>query len=99
MHWNPDALIAPSLDESMHAVVGAVISTPPQLLEQPLRRPAFPLRQLGFLLQELRQYFDPFAKLRGGLNPALVLELGLVAPHDLRTVTVARDTTASAQSP
>ena len=78
MHRNPDALITPSLDEPMHAVVGAVISAPAQLLEQPLRRPAFSLRQLGFLLQDLRQNLDPCAKLGRGLNSALVLELSLV---------------------
>ena len=83
MDRNPDAFIAPSLDEPMHAVVGAVVSAPAQLLEQPLGRAAFPLRQLGFLLQDLRQNLDPFAKLRRGLNSALVLELGLVAADDL----------------
>src|SRR6202140_815355 len=80
MHRNPDALIAPSLDEPMHAVVGAVISAPAQLLEQPLRRPAFALRQLGFLLQDLRQNLDPCAELGRGLNSALVLDLDRGAP-------------------
>ena len=83
MHRNPDAFIAPSFDEPMHTVVGAVIAAPPQLLEQSLRRPAFPLRQLGFVLQNLRQNLDPIAKLGRGLNPALVFELGLLATHDL----------------
>src|SRR5208282_1083061 len=83
MHRNPDTLIAPSLDEPMHAVVGAVISAPAQLLEQPLRRPAFSLRQLGFLLQDLRQNVDPCAELGRGLNSTLVLELGLLAPYHL----------------
>src|ERR1019366_3886188 len=59
MHRNPDVLITPSFDEPMYAVVGAVISAPAQLLEQPLRRPAFSLGQLGFLLQDLRQNLDP----------------------------------------
>ena len=83
MHRNPDVLIAPSLDEPMHAVVSAVISAPAQLLEQPLRRSAVSLRQLGFLLQDIRQNLDPCAELGRGLNSALVLELGLVTTHDL----------------
>jgi len=41
------AFVAPSLDEPMHAVVGAVISAPAQFFEQ--GRAALPLRQLGFL--------------------------------------------------
>src|SRR5271154_3898196 len=68
------------LDCRLHVVVDAA---PAQLLEQPLRRPAFSLRQLGFLLQDLRQNLDPCAELGRGLNSALVLELDLVAPHDL----------------
>ena len=83
MDRNPGAFVAPSLDEPMHAVVGAVISAPAQFLEQPLGRAALPLRQLGFLLQDLRQNLDPFAELRRGLNPPRVLELGLVAADDL----------------
>jgi hypothetical protein len=47
----------------MHAVVGAVISAPTQLLKQPLGRAAFPLRQLRFLLQNLRQSLNPIAEL------------------------------------
>ena len=68
MDRNSGAFVAPSLDEPMHAVVGAVISAPAQLLEQPLGRAALPLRQLGFLLQDLRQNLDPVAKLRRRLN-------------------------------
>ena len=80
---NAGAFVAPSLDEPMHAVVGAVISASAQLLKQPLGRTAFAPRELAFLLQDLRQNLDPIAELRRGLNPALVLELGLVAPNDL----------------
>jgi hypothetical protein len=36
MNRDPAAFIAPNLDEPMHAVVGAVISTPAQFLEHPL---------------------------------------------------------------
>jgi hypothetical protein len=79
----PSPMSSASLDEPMHAVVGAVISAPAQLLEQPLRRPAFSLRQPCFLLQDLPQNLDPCAELGRGLNSALVLELGLVAPNDL----------------
>ncbi len=83
MHRNSGAFVAPSLDEPMHAVVGAVISAPAQLLEQPLGRAALPLRQLGFLLDDLRQNLDPVAKLGRGLNAPRVLELSLVAADDL----------------
>jgi hypothetical protein len=38
------AFVAPSLDEPMHVVVGAVISAPPQFFEQTLGRAALPLR-------------------------------------------------------
>ena len=66
----------------MHAVVRAVIAAPAQLLEQPLRRPALPPRQISFLLQDLGQNLDPFAQLRRRLDTALVLELGrLTADH------------------
>jgi hypothetical protein len=67
----------------MHAVVRAGVATPAQLLEQPLGRAPLPLRQLGFLLQDLRQNLNPVAKLRRRLNSSLVLELGLVATDDL----------------
>ena len=83
MDRNPGAFVAPSLGKPMHAVVGAVISAPAQFLEQPLGRAALPLRQLGFLLQDLRQSLDPLAELGRGLHPALVLELGLVPADDL----------------
>src|SRR5260221_12654449 len=83
MDRNPDAFVAPGLDEPMHAVVGAVISAPTQLLEQPLGRAALPLRQIGFLLQDLRQHLHPVAKLRRGLNFAHIFEIGLVAADDL----------------
>jgi hypothetical protein len=73
MDRNPDAFIAPSLDEAMNAVVRAVISASAQLLEQALRRAPFPLRQFGFLLQDLRQNLNPVAKLRRGLNSSRVL--------------------------
>src|SRR6516162_1564137 len=81
MDRNAGSFVAPSLDEPMHAVVGTVISAPTQLLKQPLGRTAFPLRQLRFLLQNLRQSLNPIAELGRGLNPALVLELGQWAPH------------------
>ncbi len=55
MDRNPSVFITPSLNEPMHAVVGTVISAPALLLEQPLGRAALPLRQLGFLLDDLRQ--------------------------------------------
>jgi len=67
----------------MHAVVSAVITAAAQLLEQALGRAAFPLGQLGFLLQDSGQNLDPLAKLGRWLNPALVLELGLLATNDL----------------
>src|SRR5258708_2910788 len=38
MDRNAGSFVAPSLDEPMHAVVGAVISAPTQLLKQPLGR-------------------------------------------------------------
>ena len=63
MDRNAGSFVAPSLDEPMHAVVGAVISAPTQLLKQPLGRAAFPLRQLRFLLQNLRQSLNPIAEL------------------------------------
>ncbi len=83
MHRNPGAFIAPRLHEPMHAVVRAVISAPTHFLEQSLCRAAFPLRQLGFLLQNLRQNLNPFAELRRRLNPPCVFELRLVASNDL----------------
>src|SRR5271155_4072606 len=83
MNRDSGPLIAPSFDEPMHAVVGAVISTPAEFLEQSLGRPAFPLGKLGFLLNELRQNLNPVAKLRRRLNPSSVLELGRVAADDL----------------
>ena len=80
---NSGALVAPSLDEAMYAVVGAVIAASAQLLEQALCRTAFPPRKMNFLLQNLDQNRDPFAKLGRRLNFALVFVLGLVATHDL----------------
>src|SRR3974390_2417075 len=67
----------------MHAVVGAVISPPAQFPEQPLGRAALPLWELCFLLDDLRQYLNPAAKLRRGLDSPRVLELGLVAAEHL----------------
>src|ERR1700680_1091819 len=83
MDPEPRASLAPSLHEPMHAVVGAVISAPTKFLEQALGRAALPLRQLGFLLDDLRQILDPVAKLRRGLDSPRVLELSLVAADDL----------------
>src|ERR1700682_6737396 len=83
MDRNAGVFIAQSLDEPMHAVVGAVISAPAQFLEQALGRAALPLRQLGFLLDDLRQILDPVAKLRRGLDFPRVFELSLVAANDL----------------
>jgi hypothetical protein len=83
MDRNPGVFIAPSLNEPMHTVVGTVISAPAQLLEQPLGRAALPLRQLGFLLDDLRQNLDPVAKLGRGLNSPNVLELRRMASDDL----------------
>src|SRR5258708_1280954 len=60
----------------MHAVVGAVISAPAQFFKQTLGRAALPLRQLGFLLDDLRQNLDPVAKLRRGLNSPRRLQEG-----------------------
>src|SRR5580704_5505259 len=67
----------------MHAVVRAVISAPTKLFEQPLRRTALPLRQLGFRLENLRQRIDPNAKLRRRLNVPSVFELGSEASDHL----------------
>jgi hypothetical protein len=67
----------------MHAVVRAVIPTPTQFLEKPLRRAALLLRQLGFRLQNLRQCLDPDAELRCRLNVPSIFELRLMAPNDL----------------
>ena len=72
-----------------NAVVRAVISAPTHFLEQLLGRAALPLRQLGFLLQNLRQNFNPFAELRRWLNSPRVFELRLWPRMTLRTV--ARD--------
>ena len=72
-----------ALHEPVHAVVRAVIAAPAQLLEQTLRRAAFPPRQLGFLLQDLGQNLDPLAQLRRRLHAALVLELGRLAADHL----------------
>jgi hypothetical protein len=58
-------------------------------LEQLLGRAALPLRQLGFLLQNLRQNFNPLAELRRWLNSPRVFELRLWPRMTLRTV--ARD--------
>src|SRR5450759_1095797 len=80
---NPRALVAPSLDKPMHAVVGAVIAASAQFFEHTLRRAALPLGQVAFLLQDIRQNLDPVAKLGRGLNPALVLEFGPVPADDL----------------
>src|SRR6202167_4092722 len=63
--------------------MGAAVSAPTQFLEQPLRRTALPLPQLGFRLQNLRQRLDPNAKLRRGLNVPCVLELGPAASDHL----------------
>ena len=41
MNRNPDAFVAPGLDEPMHTVVRAVVSTTAQFLEQTLGRAAF----------------------------------------------------------
>src|ERR1019366_8670131 len=83
MDRDPSAVGAPSLHKPMHAVVGAVISAPTKFLEQALGRAALPLRQLGFLLDDLRQILDPVTKLRRGLNSPRVFELSLVAADDL----------------
>src|ERR1700691_2571860 len=83
MRGNSDPLLAPETREAMHAVVGAAVSAPTQLLEQPLRRTALPLRQLGFRLQNLRQRLDPNAELRRGLNVPCILELGPAASDHL----------------
>src|SRR5476649_2205666 len=82
MDRDPSVFVAPSLHKPMHAVVGTVISAPTKFLEQALGRAALPLRQLGFLLDDLRQNLDPVAKLRRGLNSPRVLELSLVAADD-----------------
>src|SRR6202166_1075107 len=68
MGGNSGTFLAPELCEAMHAVVRAVISAPTKLFEQPLRRTALPVRQLGFRLENLRQRLDPNAKLRRRLN-------------------------------
>ena len=83
MGRNPGAFVTPPLDEPMHAVVRAVISAPTKLFEQPLRRTALPLRQLGFRLENLRQRIDPNAKLRRRLNVPSVFELGSEASDHL----------------
>ena len=80
---NAGTFVAPRLDEPMHAIVRAVISASAHFLEEPLRRAAFTLRQLGFLLQNLRQNLDPDAKLGRRLNAPRVFELRLVAANDL----------------
>jgi len=90
MHRNPGAFIAPALDEPMHAVVSAVISAPRSSSKQPLGRTALPLRQLGFLLKNLRQNLDPVTKLRRRLNARAYLNSVLWLRMTLRTV--ARDT-------
>src|SRR5271154_1021630 len=71
---NPCPLVPPDLHEPMHAVVGAIIAAPAQLLEQALRRPTLAPGQFRFLLQDLGQNLDPLAKLRRRLHAALVLE-------------------------
>src|SRR5208337_4742361 len=58
-------------------------AAPAQLLEQTLGRPAFPPRQLGFLLQDLAQALDPLAQLGRRLNISLVLELRRLAADHL----------------
>src|SRR5450631_2496043 len=80
---NLGAFSAPSFGETMHAVVSAVVAVTAQLLEQALGRAALPPEQALFLLQNLRQNIDPFTELRRRLDAALVLELCLVAAHDL----------------
>src|SRR5271156_375890 len=83
MGGNSGPFLTPELYEAMHAVVRAVISVPTKLLEQPLRRTALPLRQLGFRLENLRQRIDPNAKLRRRLNVPSVFELGSEASDHL----------------
>ena len=80
---NPCPFVPPGLHEPVHAIVRTVIAAPAQLLEQPLRRAAFPPRQLRFLLQDLGQNLDPLAQLRRGLHTTLVLELGRLAADHL----------------
>ena len=67
----------------MHAVVGAVVAAPAQLLEQALGRATLPPRQLGFLLKNLGQNLDPLAQLGRRLHAALILELGRLTADDL----------------
>jgi hypothetical protein len=62
----------------MHAIVGADIAASAQLLEQALRRAAFPSWQLCLPLQDPGQNLDPFAQLGRRLHAAFVLELGLL---------------------
>ena len=95
---NPCPFVPPRLDEPVHAVVGAVIAAPTQLLEQPLGRSPLPPRQLGFLLQDLGQNLDPLAQLRRRLHAALVLELRRLAADHLAHRR-ARHRQASARSP
>src|SRR5271170_534383 len=83
MGGNSGPFLTPELCEAMHAVVRAVISAPTKLFEQPLRRTALPLRQLGFRLENLRQRIDPNAKLRRRLNVPSVFELGSEASDHL----------------
>ena len=80
---NPRSFLPPFLHEPMNAVVRAVIATAAQLLEQPLRRAPFTLRQLRFRLHDLRQRSDPLAKLRRRLNLSRVLERGPARAHHL----------------
>src|SRR5207248_7093702 len=83
LHWNTRPFVPPNLHKAMHAVVGAVISLPAQLLKQPLGRSPLAMRQLGFLLQYAGQNRDPFAQLRHRLHQTLILELGLLSADHL----------------
>src|SRR5450432_1703755 len=64
-------------------VVLALTAFSTKLLEQPLRRTALPLRQLGFSLENLRQRLDPNPELRRRLNVPSVFELGSEAADHL----------------
>jgi hypothetical protein len=64
----------------MHAVVGADIAAPAQLLEQTLGRAAFPPWQLCLPLQDPGQNLDPFAQLGRRLHAPFILERGRLVP-------------------
>jgi hypothetical protein len=82
-------LIAIAADEPMHTVMDAVIAAPARLLEQTLRRAAFPPRQLGTAAAEVQALR---VERRAPFCAALALWLSMIAAVGLASSSAAART-------